>query len=686
MRGCPRCSSIYSEDVEFCGLDGERLVEQTSDLLIGQVVDRYHVTARLGAGAMGCVYRARHTRLDRDFAIKVLFGEMAANKKVAARFHREAKAASRMNHANIVAVLDFGTTEAGLSYLAMELIEGRSLSDAIAADGRFDHPRAAAMIREIASGLAEAHRLGFIHRDLKPGNIMLDPQPDGEHPKILDFGLVAMAQESGAESKLTRTGYTLGTPAYMAPEQAQGQKVGPAADLYGLGCIGYELLTGRTPFEGPIQQVMIAKLSQAPPPMPTTGPLEELVWSMLAIDPARRPPSAVAVVQAIEIMEGVVPRPVSAAPGQAVAPTGEAVHPSNDSAVAATAVRLPSAAAEASPMTPLLIQSQPAHVVPAMASVAVAAQTAPERSQLGSSVGAVRPPSSWRRRAIELGLAVVLIVAGVMVGEMLVPRDDAATGPRTAQVVAGAAAPAGEPAADPAIEVARSPTPVPAVAVTPDPGVAPAAIEVAARPAPAPTENEVAATPAPAAAPRPSDAAAVRAARVDSRATVDKPAARSSRTIQRRKPPAIRPAPPPAAKPQSFEKMEASIAKEAARRGLSVTDLMKLPAVVSLLTIWRSDRAGMSPEGSNEALVEIRTAIRTAPISGALLNAKLDEVAKRLDVARTTAPADVYQKLENRYLDLSAELRNGLSNAESTRLARSISKLGRDVSKAQAGR
>lgn len=303
MRSCPRCRSLYSEASEFCGLDGQELVDSATDPLVGETIDRYEIVSRLGAGATGCVYRARHTRIKRSFAIKVLFGEMASNKQIAARFHREATAASQMSHPNIVSVLDFGTTDTGLTYLAMELVEGPSLADAIEAIGPFETPRAVAVLRGIAEGLREAHSRGFVHRDLKPGNVMLASHPGGEQPMILDFGLVALTDDGDGESKLTRTGSTLGTPAYMAPEQARGADVGPAADLYALGCIGYELLRGHPPFAGPIATVLVSKLSKMPTPLETQGPLQDLVWRLLATDPADRPHSAAHVIDALAAIE-----------------------------------------------------------------------------------------------------------------------------------------------------------------------------------------------------------------------------------------------------------------------------------------------------------------------------------------------------------------------------------------------
>ncbi len=136
MRSCPQCRSLFNVDNEFCSIDGARLVEDAADPLIGERIDRYHFVERLGTGAMGVVYRVRHAQLDRDFAIKVLYGEFAASDSLSARFRREARAMSRMNHPNVVSVVDFGSTEHGLEFLVMEFIEGYTLEDLVAEEGR----------------------------------------------------------------------------------------------------------------------------------------------------------------------------------------------------------------------------------------------------------------------------------------------------------------------------------------------------------------------------------------------------------------------------------------------------------------------------------------------------------------------------------------------------------------------
>jgi serine/threonine-protein kinase len=299
VRSCPRCSSVYSTHVERCGIDGELLVEAEGDPLVGKTIDRYFIEERLGGGGMGLVYRAKHTTLHRGYAVKILFGEMASNRQIAERFRREARALSQIDHPNIVAVSDFGETAGGLLFLVMELVGGAPLA-ALIEESRAHGPpfapaRAARIVHQIATGLAEAHRLGFVHRDLKPANVMIVQRGNGELAKILDFGIVGIARVEGdatAPSPLTKAGFILGTPAYMAPEQIGAASVGPAADLYALGVILYELLAGKPPFRGTLERILVEKLSRAPDPLRSFDGLDDLAMQLLERDPELRPRTA----------------------------------------------------------------------------------------------------------------------------------------------------------------------------------------------------------------------------------------------------------------------------------------------------------------------------------------------------------------------------------------------------------
>jgi serine/threonine protein kinase len=301
MRACPRCRSAYVSEIEFCGIDGARIVDTDVDPLLGELVDRYRVLELIGRGAMGAVYRARHTVLERDFAMKVLFGDLASNRMFAGRFRREAQALSKLRHTNIISVNDFGATENGLTFLVMDYVEGVTLADVIRTDGPLSAFRVARIARQIAAALAEAHRGGFIHRDVKPENIFLVTEGDEEVVKLLDFGIVAVEETTSTTStKLTGTGRIVGTPTYMAPEQARQGATTPSVDLYALGVIMFEMLAGRPPFEGSVAELLVRHALEQPMRLEGRGGLEDLVDRLLSKNPAERPESASAIIAEID--------------------------------------------------------------------------------------------------------------------------------------------------------------------------------------------------------------------------------------------------------------------------------------------------------------------------------------------------------------------------------------------------
>lgn len=311
-------------NVPWCGIDGEALVQTEQDPLVGNAIERYEIVERLGMGGMGCVYAAKHAVIDRDYAIKVLYGDFAGDEKFRARFKREAQSISKIRHPNIVQVEDFGTTSNGLTFLAMELVRGRTLEDVISTEAPMSPTRVAGIVRQVAAGLHAAHELGFVHRDVKPSNIMLLKTDvyDGEFVKILDFGAVSL-RAIPVQERLTTIGHIIGTPAYMAPEQTQDPSVGPTADLYALGCVVYEMLSGSVPFTGNSRaEVMVQHITSPAPVAPPSRGLEHLVAKMMTKHPEDRPQSAAEVVHAIEALElglmpmpgGVLPRLSSTAP------------------------------------------------------------------------------------------------------------------------------------------------------------------------------------------------------------------------------------------------------------------------------------------------------------------------------------------------------------------------------------
>ncbi len=258
--------------------------------MIGQTISHYRIIEELGGGGMGVVYRAEDTRLGRSVALKFLPPELSRDPEARERFKLEARAASALDHANICVIHDIDETPDGQLFIAMAWYEGGTLKERLA-DGPLDIGEAVDIARQVAAGLERAHESGIVHRDIKPANLMITRH--GE-VRILDFGIAKLAGEVG----LTRTGSTLGTLSYMAPEQVEGKDIGPAADLWSLGVVLYEMLTGTPPFQGADQRQIVSAILARDPVPPTVvrpevpPPLEALVLDLVTRDPARRPRSA----------------------------------------------------------------------------------------------------------------------------------------------------------------------------------------------------------------------------------------------------------------------------------------------------------------------------------------------------------------------------------------------------------
>jgi serine/threonine protein kinase len=265
----------------------------TTDPLIGQTLDRYTFIDLIGAGAMGRVYLARHALLAREYAIKVLSQDLASSAIFVERFRREAIAMSQIKHPNVVPVIDFVTIPRVTIFLVMERITGRTLARVLEAEAPLTFARAGELTRQMALGLSAVHRQGFVHRDVKPANIMLSKtEVRAETAMLLDFGMVGYTSPH-TRVRLTEEGSTLGTATYMAPEQALDPNVGPAADLYSLGVILYEMLAGRSPFA---EDGTKSKAWTKPPMLPPAGGLEAVIDHLLEPAPELRIPSAEALV------------------------------------------------------------------------------------------------------------------------------------------------------------------------------------------------------------------------------------------------------------------------------------------------------------------------------------------------------------------------------------------------------
>jgi serine/threonine protein kinase len=295
----------------------------SGDDLVGATLNNtYAVERLLGEGGMGRVYLARHLRIaQKRVAIKVLHGELSSNPQVLARFQREAESAAAISHPNVVTVLDVDVTPRGMPYLVCEYLEGVDLSDHLREVKRLDVPDAVSITRQLCRGLAAAHERGVIHRDLKPPNIFLvgdfsKGAPSHLFAKVLDFGLSRFNASEG-EQNLTKTGFIMGTPSYMAPEQARGQRVDQRADVYGLGTILYTVLTGHAPYEEETPQATILALLNSEPPrprslMPSIPPHVELIIERaMAKNPDDRYPDMAAFEAALDALPSLRTLPES---------------------------------------------------------------------------------------------------------------------------------------------------------------------------------------------------------------------------------------------------------------------------------------------------------------------------------------------------------------------------------------
>jgi eukaryotic-like serine/threonine-protein kinase len=273
-----------------------RSAAPSPELKAGEVLaERYHLESPIGTGHFGTVWRARHLGLESPVAVKVLRTSVATPSALE-RFRREGMSACRVRHPNAVSVLDFGVTAAGVAYLVMELLEGHTLDVELKRTGRLSPVQCARILVPLCSGLAEAHRAGIIHRDIKPANIFLHGRPS-PIVKILDFGIAKLVGEAMIEQRLTLDGWIVGTPAYMAPERLERMPYDERSDVYSLGTVLYEMLSGRLPFawrEGDPGQIIESKLSSPPvslrrvlPDLPAR--VEAVVMQALRRDPSERP-------------------------------------------------------------------------------------------------------------------------------------------------------------------------------------------------------------------------------------------------------------------------------------------------------------------------------------------------------------------------------------------------------------
>ncbi|MHB8418629.1 MAG: serine/threonine-protein kinase [Myxococcales bacterium] len=272
MPACAQCGAALEGSPRFCPACGEAAEPRadtavSADPYVGQrFADKFRVDELLGEGGMGRVYRAVQLSLDKVICLKVLRRELASDPETQARFRREAKAASRLNHPNSIQIIDFGAGRDGELYIAMELVAGQDLQQLMQSEFPLDERRVRHIMAQVLDALSEAHAQKIIHRDLKPENIMVGHfRGDPDFVKVLDFGIAQI--QDGSAARLTRAGLVCGTPEYMSPEQARGEDLDPRSDLYSAGVILYQMAVGRLPFQADTPMGVVTKhLTERPKP------------------------------------------------------------------------------------------------------------------------------------------------------------------------------------------------------------------------------------------------------------------------------------------------------------------------------------------------------------------------------------------------------------------------------------
>src|SRR5262245_9668808 len=320
---CAGCQHSYADTALFCPNCGRPKVRDLGgDVMLGKILgERFQVQEQIGHGASGAIYRAEHITLRRKVAIKVLHTELSRDDLAVERFRREATTVAEIDHEHIVEIHDFGRTPDGRLYLAMELLEGETLDSVLARERTLSVERAADILIQVGEALMEAHAIGYVHRDLRPRNIYLSVRRGkANFIKLLDFGLAKLVETEG-QAASTSLGMTFGDPRYMSPEQARGDRIDRRADIYQLGCVAYEMLTGAPPFSGTrVFDILTKQVTEAPLPLPTRRPgvplwMEAAVAKMLAKDPENRFATTTRMVEALrrgletgEVMEDDVAR------------------------------------------------------------------------------------------------------------------------------------------------------------------------------------------------------------------------------------------------------------------------------------------------------------------------------------------------------------------------------------------
>ncbi len=457
---CQHCKAENADGARFCGVCGQatQSTHPVTDPRLGgaaeppsmigrELAGRFRILAKLGEGGMGTVYRAEQISLKRTVALKLLRPEVAASPLLVRRFNAEAEAVAKLNHPNTVGIYDFGQDADGSLFISMEFIEGKSLRDVVHTEAPLPLRRALHIATQVCASLIDAHAHAIVHRDLKPDNVMLQERGrQRDVVRVLDFGIAKLRDDSRqSQMAMTQAGDMLGTPQYMAPEQIRGEHVDGRVDIYALGCMLYEMVTARLPYDAPNVMALLSKhLLEAPVPPSQRRPdlnlpraIDDLLLAAMAKDPGARPQT---MEQYAEHLSAVLATlPLDAAPSWAPSappPTGHlAASPTPGFTPHGPPPASPAVtpAALAAPVGPLPYSSTPAPAPPAyMPAPAPPPAYVPAPPPLPPHVP---PPAAPKSRTLMwVVISVLFIASGGIAAHFLspdasAPRDDGGADP-----------------------------------------------------------------------------------------------------------------------------------------------------------------------------------------------------------------------------------------------------------------
>jgi len=598
MRQCSKCDRRFEAGETVCPHDGTILDDSMSfeEQAVGKTLDgKYRIDGFLTKGGMGSVYRGTHVMLNKPVAIKLIKPELVSSTDIVQRFLREARAAAHLSHPNIVTVHDLGQTADGMLYIAMELVDGKSLKELIVKEGAWEPRRSVRLLKGIASALGLAHREGIFHRDLKPQNIMVARDSDGvEIPKLLDFGIAKTLEPDSPA--LTATGMVLGTPHYMSTEQAKGLPADARSDLYALGIILYEMLIGEVPFDDiSIPQILIKHLHETPKPPSSLNEnvpakLSAIVLRLMEKDPDQRFQSAEALTAALDDVADTE----IAGPAAVPVPL-----PVDDTIASEATVGVPERDLPTSVASPTMAGG---------AAVAMAPPPLPVSNDTAQPTVRARDVAQHRSSENQLRawmlLPVVLVVA--LLAFFLWPSDDSASDVSQASAAVADLSPSGEAALEPAPESLPEPAPESETAATTSND------EVTG-------ETDTGGTPAGAGAPSEAPPVAVSAAAAPPPRETSEPASGTE------------PSRPPGGAPEGAERMAGSGAPSQPMRQEAASEPPPIPATPALAIVCDGVRDGCAALRRAVADQSRRRSISMArpPAGDVLLRLDVEEIEAR---------------------------------------------------------